>query len=395
MTREEREAKYQEARERIFRDFSESKSSDGASGDHSANLSRSSSASGRKKTFRQKTPHDDTFEARSQFNPYYPGTQYAHEPTPYSVPMSDGAYPHQSPYVVGAGVSPTSIGYVSTPNGPAFPAPVNVNSVPQYPMPVSPQMSQNAPWQSSGIPQQSNYPGYTSMSQSQGIMGPQSSARSSPMTNYDIPYQHTPPNWPQTTYSGNYTRSANRCQPQVHWPTYSPQPMPSNQAQYSYVQYPGQAVNLQMQNIPTNPHPPPVSFGRSGFNPQTRSFVPGATSPRHPGMPGQPTMSQYLGPHHNSPNHWAGYLDTNKQFESPSSPSQPPGRIGPTGNRDSIAKWGTPAHLPPKPPPSQFSSDFDLRHQNANLTQPYANNSMTAKSGPLVVSGGAPLAKPN
>ncbi|EDN04085.1 predicted protein [Histoplasma mississippiense (nom. inval.)] len=85
LSREEREAKYQEARERIFRDFPESKVSDHSnSGDQSANVSRSNSGNGKRKGHKQRTPHDDSFEARSQFNAYYPGAPYSSAPLPFN-----------------------------------------------------------------------------------------------------------------------------------------------------------------------------------------------------------------------------------------------------------------------------------------------------------------------
>lgn len=107
LTREEREAKYQEARERIFRDFPESAKSDTTSGDSNPNMSRSSSTSGRKKNYRQRTPHDDSFEVRSQFNAYYPGVSYGNGPMPFNASANDGSYPQQVPCLVGPGVPPT------------------------------------------------------------------------------------------------------------------------------------------------------------------------------------------------------------------------------------------------------------------------------------------------
>ncbi|KAJ6140828.1 hypothetical protein N7497_011721 [Penicillium chrysogenum] len=157
LTREEREAKYHEVRERIFRDFPDSAKSDPASGDSNPNMSRSSSASGRKKNPRQRTPHDDSFEVRSQFNAYYPGMQYGNGTAQYNAPVNDGSYPNQVPYLVGPGVPPPSGGYMpSGQNGAIYPGQLNMNmnGVSQYPT-MSPQVASNGSWQGGNMPQQS------------------------------------------------------------------------------------------------------------------------------------------------------------------------------------------------------------------------------------------------
>ncbi|KAJ9262437.1 hypothetical protein DTO195F2_3485 [Paecilomyces variotii] len=385
MTREEREAKYQEARERIFRDFPESKSSDNASGDQSAQMSRSSSASGRKKTHRQKTPHDDSFEARSQFNAYYPGMHYASGPVPYNVPMGDGSYTGQPPYMVGPGASP-SMGYVQNAQHNAmYSAPMNMNSVPHYPMTVSPHMAQNNGWQNGALPQGSPYSGYASINQPSAMMAQQSSTRSSPaMNNYAVPntaqYQQTAPSWMPTPYQSSFQHSPQRNPPPVHWPNYPSQSMVSGPVTYPYGQLPAQPYGPGMQNH-ANQHPLPGSFTRSPFNPQTRSFVPGAGSPMgYPGKGNQHGMGHsYGGPQPGNQQQWGG-------SQSPAS-NYAAGRNGSSSSQDSIAKWGTPSHLPPKPPPSEVSSDFDMKNRITSV--PNNNGLPNMKNGPLVVSGGS------
>ncbi|KAJ5880650.1 uncharacterized protein N7473_011703 [Penicillium subrubescens] len=189
MTREEREAKYAEVRERIFRDFPESAKSE-ASGDSTTNMSRSSSTTGRKKPQKQRTPNDDGFEARSQFNPYYPGMQYSNNVSPaYNPSANDGTYTQQVPYMVGPGVAPPSGGYMSPPgqNNAMYSGQVgmnmnNMNNVPQFPAAMSPQMGSAAPWQGANGQQQSPFPGYSSMNQP-GMIGQQPSTKSSPAMN--------------------------------------------------------------------------------------------------------------------------------------------------------------------------------------------------------------------
>ena len=70
MTREEREAKYNETRERIFGPKSEIADSNEAVNE----VSRTSSRNEKKK--KKHKNNDDGFEARSQFNAYYPSMQY-------------------------------------------------------------------------------------------------------------------------------------------------------------------------------------------------------------------------------------------------------------------------------------------------------------------------------
>ncbi|KAH8425742.1 putative R3H domain protein [Aspergillus melleus] len=373
LTREEREAKYHEVRERIFRDFPDSKSSDNTGGDQGANMSRSSSTNGRKKTQRQKTPHDDSFEVRSQFNAYYPGMHYGQGVLPYNVAMNDSSFPNQ-PCMVGPGVSPPGMGYVhSGQTGGMFSAPMN--SMPQYPMPTSPQMTASGPWQNGAMAQQSPYSGYATINQSPAM----AAAKPSPtINNYPMPgaaqFQQAPSSWTPSPYHGGYQQTTHRNHPPVPWQNYSSQPL--NPTSYPYTQYPGQPMNPGVQN-PSGAHPLPGSFTRPSFNPQTRSFVPGgAPLARHPSKGNQNGINPYAAMQAGIP---------------------PPGAV--LGGRDSIAKWGTPSHLPPKPPPSEVPSDFDLKHRaTGGTTHAYSNNNNNAPNpnkGPLVVSGGTSLPRAN
>lgn len=431
LTREEREAKYHEVRERIFRDFPDSAKSDPASGDSNPNMSRSSSANGRKKNQRQRTPHDDSFEVRSQFNAYYPGMQYGNGPAQYNAPVSDSAYPNQVPYLVGPGVPPPSGGYMpSGQNGAMYPGQLNMNmnGVSQYPVAMSPQMASNSSWQGGNMPQQSPYSGYASMNQPGMMNQPSSNASSPAMNNYAVPnvtpYQQ-PPNWNSAPFPPNFQQSPHqRNGPPVHWPNYPQQPMasnmppnmgsnmpanmnsnmgsnmgpnlssnmPSNMGAYPYAQYPGQHMN------PAGSHAAmQAGYARSHFNPQTRSFIPGGAPPgRHPNK-GQHTMQSYGNMQPGVQQQWNGYAEPALNRTMDSAPAIP-NRV-PTGPRDSIAKWGTPAHLPPKPPPSEVPSDFDLKNRPVTASAPaptYSSNGNSAVSnGPLVVSGGTTVSKPN
>ncbi|CAP92926.1 R3H domain-containing protein [Penicillium chrysogenum] len=415
LTREEREAKYHEVRERIFRDFPDSAKSDPASGDSNPNMSRSSSASGRKKNPRQRTPHDDSFEVRSQFNAYYPGMQYGNGTAQYNAPVNDGSYPNQVPYLVGPGVPPPSGGYMpSGQNGAIYPGQLNMNmnGVSQYPT-MSPQVASNGSWQGGNMPQQSPYSGYASMSQ-QGMMNQPSSNASSPaMNNYAVPnvapYQQTP-NWSSPPFPTNFQQSPHQRNGPVHWPNYPQQPMtssmppnmgpnmPSNMGAYPYAQYPGQHMNPGLQHSAGSHAAMQAGYARSHFNPQTRSFIPGgAPLGRHPNK-SQHTMQPYGNMQSGAQPQWNGYPEPIPNRTMDSTPAMNSNRV-PTGPRDSIAKWGTPAHLPPKPPPSEVPSDFDLKNRPVPASVPaptYSSNGIPAVSnGPLVVSGGTTVSKPN
>ncbi|OQE37976.1 hypothetical protein PENCOP_c009G05626 [Penicillium coprophilum] len=420
LTREEREAKYHEVRERIFRDFPDSAKSDPASGDSNPNMSRSSSTNGRKKSQRQRTPHDDSFEVRSQFNTYYLGMQYGNGAAPYNAPVNDSSYPNQVPYLVGPGVPPPSVGYMpSGQNGAVYPGQpnMNLNGVSQYPVAMSPQMASNGPWQGN-MPQQSPYSGYASMNQPGMMNQPSSNASSPAMNNFAVPnvapYQQTPtwnsPPFPTTFQQSPHQRNG----PPVHWPNYPQQPMPSsmpssmnsnvssnvpsNMGAYPYTQYPGQHMNPGPQNPAGSHAAMQAGYARSHFNPQTRSFIPGGAPPgRHPNK-GQHTMQPYGNMQPSIQSQWHGYPEPAPNRPMDAAPAMIPNRV-PTGPRDSIAKWGTPAHLPPKPPPSEVPSDFDLKNRPAPASVPaptYSGNGIpTVSNGPLVVSGGTTVSKQN
>lgn len=391
LTREEREAKYHEVRERIFRDFPESRSSDNSNGDQ-GNLSRSSSVSGRKKTHRQKTPHDDSFEVRSQYNAYYPGVHCPNGPVPYPVAVNDPTLHGQPSFLVGPGANPPGLGYTpNPPNGPMY-----SGHMPQYPMATSAQMPSSAgPWQGN-IAQPPPFSGYAPVGQSPAMINQQPPKSSPVMSNYGIPtpmpYHHAT-NWP-SPYHGSFQQSSPRHPPPTQWPNYPSSQLGSSPSSYPYAQFPGQPLSP----IQNSSHPLPGGFNRSLFNPQTRSFVPGgAPLARHPSRGNQPGINSYQGMPPGPPQ-WTGFPDVSNRGQEPTGyPSHHSGRGMPLGNRDSIAKWGTPSHLPPKPPPSEVPSEFAINHRNTSMpTGAYGANVMpNSKNGPLVVSGGTSLPKAN
>ena len=371
LSREEKEVKYQKARERIFRDFPESKLSDNAGVDSS--LSRSS-----EKANRQRTPHDDTFEVRSQYNVYYPGGHhYSSGPVSYGIPANDGPFPTQQPYMLPP--SPASMTYIQdTPSNAMYPSPLGMN-VPQYPMALSHQMAPSPAWQGGGLSgQQSPFAVYA---QPPSMMG---QPQKSPVMSYGISsasaYQPMAASWPpppQPHYKGNFQQPSYRNQPPPPPPPaaavhcFPPQPMASP---YPSSQF--QPMKPGMQNYSAGPQQAlPGNYNRSLFDPQTRSFVPGSRYPPRSNNNNQ--AYPYFGSQGQQPQ-WG--IGDSRSYETAIG-----GNSG--GRKDSIAKWGTPSHLPPKPPPSEVPSDFDLRHRTMH-SYPLPNS-----GGPLIVSGKS--SKPN
>lgn len=390
MTREEREAKYQEVRDRIFRDFPESKSSDTSNG-YLGDISRSSSSSGRKKASRQKTPHDDSFEVRSQYNAYYPGMQYANGSVPHQ--GINGSAPQTQPpsFMVGPGAAPPGPGYVPS----AQNSPMYSGQMPQQPMAASPQMPSISRWQGGNVPQQSPFPGYASIGQSPGMMNQQASASSSPaMNSHSFPNANAyqPTNWP-SPYSANFQQPVPRNPASMNWPNYASQ-YPASQASYPYGQIPMQPMSPGMQNYA---HPIPGSYNRAAFNPQTRAFVPGG-SPlrRHPSRGSQPGMGSYAGMSQGNQPQWMGYQDASRNQDFAGFPNPYATRGMPLDHRDSIAKWGTPSHLPPKPPPTEVAS-FGPKGEDESMSAAPCNSRTLPenRNGPFIVSGGMNLPKPN
>ena len=362
MTRDEREAQYKAARERIFGDFQELAVGENVStGENSASLSRSSSSSGKKKNRRQKTPKDDSFDSRSAFvagyggvhvqpvqpvQPVYPSQQYMNQPYQNQFDTSSGVYGTQMDY----GSTPTQAYHnfdqsmpMTSPSTFGQMSPQNFNMLEGWP---------------NMQPQQGN--GYFSSSQPQSAYQQTMSPIMPQMNNQFV--QQTPPNMQYPGGWGN-AQYQNPYQPQM-----SPVQAPPNWQNFQPQQY-GQMPTQFGMTSPMSPQPQiPSNYNRSLFNPQTRSFIPGGPGTRPKagrkknssatsnqpqsrnssgtksyasGTPSATTMLPLRGPaqelHH-----------SNLTFSS----------RGPS--EESLQKkYGTPANLPKKPPPSQMVSQFD------------------------------------
>ena len=404
MTREEREAKYKETRERIFKGFEDTDATDAPIGtDVSNEVSRTSSAAGKRKSRKNKNI-DDGFEARSQFNAYYPSMQYPH--TTFDQVANQMAF--VSPYTMQPASQTGQFGmpqaynqsFQVTPHVPGFPmtmqqpplsggsSPYGHSSMPHQLLPYGQQM-----------PSQFYQP-----LQQPNLIGSQSSALSSPALSSSAqlsrPHSQMPEQqWPQGGYQSPYQAFGNQqlsynAQNQAHIQGIVPISSTPN-LPYPYGQLP------YHQSVPNGrpQHPLPGSFNRQAFNPQTRAFVPATGSvPPHVGLymngpmdlasygarPGyqggngvlpysQPGSFAQVPPLQTLGQHNYAYNATTygpRKSSGQAAPSQSPGQ-------SSLSKWGTPATLPPKPPPPEvpnISGTLGIPNMNGGHGMPTFQN---------------------
>jgi hypothetical protein len=378
LTREEREAKYKEARERIFGPNDESITQETQNaGENSADMSRSSSSSGKKKPRKQRTPVDDSFEARSQFNVFYPGIPFVSGGQgPYTGTFTDpsfvGPYPPPPDPSMGIGYMPNQI------QGPQMFLPQqSVAGMQAYQ--VGPPGNYGPPegWMN-GTPVQ--WPTFLNFPQAPQMPSQQSSAKSSPaMNNFAQPttpqFQHANRSWGPSPYQSPYQQQPMQQSVPTRWPEFPAQNYAMG-TPYQYGQLPSQAFSPGANAA--SQHPIPGSYTRPSFNPQSRAFVPSGGSPL-----------RYHGSKTHSPSPNPCQANGGQAFPSPEAATQPNNQ-GHNTKTDSIAKWGRPAHLPPKPPPSEDASAYDLSHQ---LSQNYGPGLVIPKTG-VVTSPNLPQGLP-
>ncbi|KAL8732247.1 MAG: hypothetical protein Q9181_004020 [Wetmoreana brouardii] len=409
MTREEREAKYKETRDRIFKGFEDIESIDAAPNNESgAGVSRTSSANGKRKTRKQHNV-DDGFEARSHYTAYYPTMQYpgsTFDQTPASAAYFNPCLPQQyptfgEPNPINPTMYPTNYGpgYQSMPSTPGYSV-----AMQQYPTANGSTMNefsnlQPTPGYMQPVPQQ-----YYQQPHMSPPMGQDSSAMSSPAMGSSFQQFPTQPpipdqQWSQMTYQYPYQQLASPQQfspPQNQMQNSTPAPQTVS---YQYGQLPYQP------NVPgsRNAHPLPGSYNRQqALNPQIRSFVPGSSS-QPPfmgngfqdaaagnyfpspagGTPGQP---------HAIPPSPIGQMPTTPQFgsfnPSPEQKTQPSRKSQNSSNenqppvKSTLAKWGTPANLPPKPPPPDPPS-MDGRHSLPQNVPAHTNIQLVSNGQPM------------
>jgi hypothetical protein len=394
LTREEKEAHYKAARERIFGDLPAATESN-STGDASASMSRSSSSSGKRKAHRQRAPKDDSFEARSQFVPGYGGMTYSAAPSQYQPAF--GNAPYSLPYASTPGMM-AGMGYSSTPTQslPAYEAQAPFNVPQGFPMAFPQQYGPNESWPSGQSPQLGHFYNYGPPPAQSAPMYPQNSMQSPPMNQYPQPVQpsFTPMSqgWTQTQDQGLQQSPMMQNAPGMQWPTFPASLNANNTASYPYGQLPPQTYGNNYANA--SQHPLPGSFNRSIFNPQTRSFVPANSTGRFGGKPGK--SNQPKGSGRSSASSEPGKAPEGGPGASARSATstQQPGNNAAAPAQASVEsiqqKWGTPAHLPKKPPPSQVPPAFAMEGKPALPSQPSYQPvpSSMGVANPMVVSGG-------
>jgi hypothetical protein len=425
LTREEREARYREARQRIFGNagVEEGESPEAGTSTEEKDASRSSSASGKKKSKKHRNQDDDDgFEARSRYNAYYPGH--------YAAP----GYTGDSTVYYGCFPGPA-------PNSQY--APIHSNASPPqsynggYPPMMSSEMQSQYGWSNQQYPPPNGpmmYPAYGQQMPNGYDPSADFQRGMQPFQTANMPNQMTPKmaNASMAGYQDPYAQPAPNMTMNPGWPQMNQQPthpmpqgpFPSNGSanrpmtapmqgvppSYPFGQFPSPAFNA---NPTRHQHPIPGSYQRPQFNPQSQSFIPNGPNmpfamPSNVGgpqtmnnyggyqMPGNTQMSHQMPrlspPSANTSNFGSpGHMNNTSASVSSSSPSgQPASTQNPSvPAQSSIAKYGTPSNLPARPPPTQQSAPkFNLAGHNigplsrtpSNPLPPFPSNGVLSVS---------------
>ena len=373
MSREEREAKYIEARQRIF-GASEEAILNGLDGEDKG-ASRSSSANGKKKMRKSKDYQNDGFEARSQSTTVYPPSFSA-----FSYP-NDLCYSHHYPHLIQS----SGYSYSNSDLPPVLSSHINQSSpetdlFKRTPWPVQ----QFSPTQNSTSnnflysPNGTEFDLATEFQHSLQIFHNPSAANQTPVDSpaklpsgtfgqFDMQQEaaHLP-------WSAGITPAPSCMSYQAVYQsptTTSGQIVGSKNSTAYTLQYPyGKLPNPAITNGKSNKdqHPIPGSYNRpQQFNPHSQSFIPISEQ--------QASPTETLNDANLSTVRSANSRSIHSQFAPVPCALSPKRRPGSTSNMNSsvqglpnplpqpitvlstghstIAKWGIPAHLPPKPPP--------------------------------------------
>ncbi|KAL9131762.1 MAG: hypothetical protein Q9217_000367 [Psora testacea] len=389
MTRAEREARYKEKREELFGPQSEDADNEAVN-----EASRSSSRNEEKKRKKKHKNNDDGFEARSQFNAYYPTIQYAVNQfdqtvnpaaylNPYSVQPANSPQQSQANFMTPGMLQPT----IQSPFQNIVPA--------QSFQPTLNQMSMMG-----GCNPQAQFQGYDQQTPTQffSVMQPpvpmsqQPSSIISPSIGGGAQLSRPQSQmsdqqqWSQNGYSYPYQQQPR----EQHQQQSFPQGVPSLPYQFGQLpcQAPARSGKLQ--------HPLPGSYTRQqNLNPQTRAFIPNG-SPGNPRTPphckSSGTSSNRSPPMHlpnggqfaQAPTYVQMPASNQNIKQEPKSRSTRKSSAQTNGTHSplpsSLSKWGTPATLPPKPPPPETPSMPDSLPMN---------NQFSANIQPM--SGGQPM----
>ena len=372
LTLAQREARYREKREQIFGPQSENNENNEALNEASRVSSRNEE---RKRKKKNKVANDD-FEARSQFNAYYPVVSYG-TGNPYAQTVNTaptyGPYPFLPPVQ-----QPAPSAYMSAiPQQPVYNQQIPNHLNPQaYPAPqvVNPVAPFGHQFGFPSYEHQHNQQYYPQMPPQQMphhmVPSQPSSTLSSPSIDghgaFHLPNQMNAEMqtsrglYQQHYYPANYQQQHNRISgPQLYGQTQEP----------PYAA-PGNLTNSS--GMYRARHAP--------FNPNTRSFIPNGNtiawtrsdlqnvqpinnrSPaKLPEKNGQPIQPPLCTPATNPIS-----KENNPINPMRKQAAQKDGTNSPTTN--SLSKWGTPANLPPKPPPPEAPSMPDSLPPNNQFT---------------------------
>ena len=378
MTREEREAKYKETRERIFGPESENADSNEAVNE----VSRTSSRNEKKK--KKHKNNDDGFEARSQFNAYYPQMQYpgtSYDQTA-SLPAYFGPYAVQQGNGMGQsesmGAAMLQQGYQQGYQSMAGVQASYPTTMVQNPMMGMHEAQNNPAVYNPQVASQFYQPVQQSVS-----TGHHSPVMSSPAMNSNGHFsrpqsQLSDQQWTQNSYPYLYQQPREQQQ-------FYPSQTHSQNTMASVTSVPYQFGQLPLQ--PSMPgartqHPLPGSYKSQSFNPQTRAFVPTngsvhsqtgsyGSSPSH--VVRGPAMPFQNGNQYSSYGQQASIYPQTSMIPTTYTLSQEPKAYGARKGsvqsnvvqspaQSSLSKWGTPSHLPPKPPPTEALSFPEAQH---------------------------------
>jgi hypothetical protein len=386
LTREQREQRYELARLRIL---GSAKPTEDMSLIKDKDESRSSSVAGKKKPKKQRSNSDDDFEARSAYSTFVsPQNGATDGGNMVYYPAFPGG-PQGAPGMYGA--APAASVAQNSYNAVYGPAPSQGGSYPWLQQDYSGYNASHGQAQHKANDLSADFQAMSFQAQP-GPTSPPSSVRP---YNYGSPQnqqqqQQPHPQWPQMMpYQAGYPGSPNYGNQFASRPHSAashgsathgyPYGMPVNQ-----MQMPEGYMGFQNQAMAG-------AFNRGAFNPQSQAFIPGyqphygaAMSP-HNNMPfnsayplqrqnsGQSQASSYGGQSNSRPLHplpqpvFSPHVTmpySNQNAQRQAAPLSRPGTNTTADNGNdapsTIAKWGTPASLPAKPPPPAATGSFDM-----------------------------------
>ena len=395
LTLEERENRYKEARARIFGPDGKIDTNDSieeAAVDESREISRSSSTSGAKKAKKAKKPKDDTFEGRSAYSQMN-GQAIPNSALASLSPIGVSSY---DPFNMFQGANNTPMPQHTF--VPAATLQYGPMSIPQH----QSGMSNNA-WYNGQVNQgafNQSYDNFCTYDQSHPLP-PDVSAQDTPRATFapvaGFPQGYRPTmdtqGWQEGAVYGGYT---------TEHPSHAGMPV----SQYSS---PG-VVHLGPYGLQSTYGPSGAydwqygSFDRPQFNPNSQTFVPTnhpGQGAYHPGTSMNGQSYQYAYPMHQSYQNDSTRnipgLPLNLQGKgstlgasSIQQRTRPPPAVG-NSSQSSIAKWGTPSTLPPKPPPPAVQSPYYDLPRNPKTEQPLPPNPFASdhKSNHASVAAGS------